>query len=208
MAPKRRFTAGELLDELALDPDYQARRAVLDEEHRRRVTETARAARPLVDDLRAIGASVDYVNWDISAFGVDYTNALPVLCRHLYLDHPAPIPGYIARTMALPSARQYRKNFIELFRDTTKNILGFREGLAVAIAETTDRDNIPETIGLLRDRSLGRERVLLLRPLRRSRDPTTVAALEELRSDFELAVELATWPRFKKPKSASATAHN
>lgn len=194
-------TASEFLDQLAHDPIYKAKRALLDEEHQRRVAETARAARPLVDDLRAIGAPVDYDNWDISASGADYTSAMPVLCKHLYLDHPAPIPGYVARMMAVPSARQYRRNFIALFLDMNKRSLGFRDGLAAAIAETTDKFNIPETIDLLFNRSLGPERVLLLKPLRRSRQPMVVAAVEKLREDPELAVELATWPRFRKPKA-------
>jgi hypothetical protein len=205
MKRSKRTTASEFLGELANDPDYQTRRAVLDATHAAKVSQTALAARPLVDDLVAAGAPVTYERWDISSTAEDYTYALPILRKHLFLSAPDPIPESVARAMAVPSAIGYRQDFIGLFRDISNSSQGFRDGLAVAIAATTTKANLHETIVLLRDRSLGMARLLLLSPLRRSRNPVVMNVLLELQDDPDFTKELATWKRLTRLKSPPAS---
>jgi hypothetical protein len=81
-----------------------------------------------------------------------------------------------------------------------------KEKYAPALSGMTDAE--PEEVSagdlsrlkleLLRDRSNGPSRVLLLSALRRLKDPAVLRVLEELAGDPDLAVELARWGRFRK----------
>jgi hypothetical protein len=110
----------------------------------------------------------------------------------------------IARSLAVPDARyawpilvaEYRKAPMGKAED------GFprhaKDGLACALAVTATNDVIEELIALAKDRTQGDSRLLLLRGLRRSRNPLAKQALEDLASDPDLAKEIASWRKRKK----------
>lgn len=181
------MTAAEHQKLLDADPVFQAQRA---ERERIRQQEIARlrvASKPLVEDLHAAGFPVNGV-WDFVNTRERYDAALPVLAAHLECDYPPEILEGIARAMAVAEAMPWRSEFIRLFRQQPPLPKGFRDGLAVAIGNTTGPDNVWETMELLRDATLGSNRVLILAPLAKVRDPEVRQALLALRdADAEIA---------------------
>lgn len=138
----------------------------------------------LVQALNAIGLDITSA-WDLVNTRERYDAALPILAEHLERDYPPEIQEGIARAMAVRDAIPWRGDFIRLYRQLPPLSMGvrdgFREGLAVAIGNTTTSDNVWETIALLRDASLGTNRVLMLAPFGRMRDPEVRQAILELR---------------------------
>ncbi|MBW7875240.1 MAG: hypothetical protein H3C47_04540 [Candidatus Cloacimonetes bacterium] len=56
---------------------------------------------------------------------------------------------------------------------------------------------IDEYITLLRDKRQGESRVLMLRKLRRLRQPKIIALIDELAEDEDLKIEIGSWKRKK-----------
>lgn len=153
--------------------DYQARKA---EKERLRLEKSARlgiAEEPLVQALNVTGLDITSV-WDLVNTRVRYDAALPVLAEHLERDYPPEIQEGIARAMAVYEAQPWREDFIRLIRNRPSmpegKRDGFRDGLAVAIGNTTNFDNIWETIELLRDPSLGSSRILIVHVFGKTKD--------------------------------------
>lgn len=200
MNTKRRGkTAADLMAELANDSEYQAMFA---EKERIRLEKSARlgvAEEPLVQALNAIGLDITS-SWDLVNTRERYDAALPVLAEHLERDYPPEIQEGIARAMAVPESMPWREDFIRLIR--TRPPMpegkrdGFRDGLAVAIGNTTGPHNVWETIELLRDPSLGESRILMLSVLGKVKEPEVREALLELREsnpELRLAISDLGW---------------
>lgn len=178
------ITASELMAELAADPEYQARLA---EKEQIRLEKSARlgvAEEPLVQALNAIGLDITSV-WDLVSTHERYDAALPVLAEHLERDYPPEIQEGIARAMAVPESMKWREDFIRLFRNLPRmpegKRDGVRDGLAVAIGNTTGPHNVWETMELLRDPLLGESRIFMLRVLGKAKESEVREALLELR---------------------------
>jgi hypothetical protein len=131
--------------------------------------------------------------WDLVNTSENYDFALPTLLVHLQFDYPDEILEGIARAMAVCGAAPFRPELIQLLRGALGQRPRIREGLAIAIAGTTTSQNVRETLELARDRTLGIVRVLLLRPLRRSRKPEIRQAIVALSEDPDLAKEISSW---------------
>ena len=201
---RRRITAAELMAELESNPQWSAKKQERDEALRARALELAAVAAPLMDSLRMIGAPVKESVWDLVNTRANYDFALPVLMEHLSRDYPDEILEGIARAMAVRRAAPFRPQLIQLLYANRGHHRGICDGLAVAIAASTSPANVMETLTLARDRSLGRVRVLLLRPLRRFRNPLIRQAIAELSRDPDLAKEIGSWPNFRRPALSEA----
>ena len=179
--------------------DYQARMA---EKERIRLEHSAQlgaAEEPLVQALNAIGFNITSA-WDLVNTRERYDAALPVLAAHLERDYPPAIQEGIARAMAVPEAMPWREDFIRLIRSRPPmpegKRDGFREGLAIAIGNTTGPHNVWETIALLRDTALGSSRILMLSVLGKVKEPEVKEALLELREhdpELRLAISDLGW---------------
>ena len=77
------ITAGELMDQLANDPEFQARERAEEEKRVARRRELNLAQRPLVADLKEVGAPVTESVYDLVNTSEPYPQALPVLVKHL-----------------------------------------------------------------------------------------------------------------------------
>ncbi|MBI2780055.1 MAG: hypothetical protein HYX62_09805 [Gammaproteobacteria bacterium] len=180
------MTAAELDAQLQANPEFVERQQ---ERERIRLERSARlgvAEEPLVQALNAIGFDITSV-WDFVNTRRRYDAALPILAVHLERDYPPEILEGIARAMAVQEAMSWREDFIRLIRnrppmlDGKRN--GFRDGLALAIGNTTGPHNVWETIELLRDRSIGESRILMLSVLGKVKEPEVREALLELREN-------------------------
>lgn len=203
MTQKRQSkTAAELMVELANDPKYQAMMAEKEQVRQKEIARLKEASKPLVKALHDAGFPVNGV-WDFVNTHERYDAALPVLAEHLERDYPSEIQEGIARAMAVFEARPWRNDFIRLFRSRPPMLDGkrdgFRDGLALAIGNTTGSDNVWETMELLRDPSLGESRILILTVFGKIKDPEVREALLELREcDPELKLVISDLGWVKK----------
>jgi hypothetical protein len=166
--------------------------------------------KPIIEDLRAVGWTVESV-WDFINMpaAVRYSEAIPVLLRHLMLPYSDRIRAGIARALGTPEpeARQawpllvaeYRKApmgwGIIALGDTKEYRLGTKDGLACALSILVTEATLPDLIELTKDRSLGESRILLLSALkkRRNKNPLVAQVIAELAEDPDLTKEITAW---------------
>jgi hypothetical protein len=202
------MTAAELTARLEADPDYVARRRARDAEFARIRTAVKTEQAPILEDLRRVGCHVESV-WDLVNTSKPYPEALPILVKHLTLPYSDRTREGIARALAVKPARFAWPNLVEEYckaptgwgiksaAESEPARLGVKDGLAVALSVTVTDETMPELIELLRDRSHGEYRVLLLFGLKRSKNPLVLEAIDELADDPDLAKEIASWRRSK-----------
>lgn len=191
---------------LKLTEDEKARlREINKERERLRLEKSARlgaAEEPLVQALNGIGLDITSA-WDLVNTRERYDAALPILAEHLERDYPPEIQEGIARAMGVAAAMPWRPLFIRLIRNRPPmppgKRDGFRDGLAVAIGNTTGPVNVEETLELLRDRSLGESRILMISIFRKLKDPVVQQTLLDLREqEPELRIAISELPWVKK----------
>lgn len=164
----------------------------------------------LLADLRRIGWDVSGI-WDMVSLSTPYPEAVPVLLKHLVLPYSDVTRDGIARALAIPepAVRQAWPVLIEEYRkapmgrgittpnDTEEFQLGVKDGLACALCAIVTDETLPEYIDLLKDKSHGEYRILLLSALRKSKNPLAKQAIEELADDPDLKKEIAAWKKKK-----------
>ena len=154
-----------------------------EEERQQKVAEWRRAEVPVVEALRAAGLDVRSV-WDLVNTKNRYSAAVPVLLEHVMKPYPERVREGIARALAVPEARSGWPILLEAFRreaDTTT--VGVKWALSLALGATGTDEMLDDVFALLRDKSLGENRVPLLQILCRSHDPRSVRMLNELKDD-------------------------
>ena len=191
------MTAAELVAELSGSPEFLVTQAERNQQRHEKIARLKAASKPLDDALRAVCPLVVDGVWDLVNTRERYDEALPILVEHLTKDYPDEVLDGIARALAVPQALPYRTTLISLFRREPPVSANFRYGLGIAIAHTTGPFNLPETIELAKDRSLGASRLPLLLAIKRSRKPEIRQVIEELGQDPDLAKEIASWKRRK-----------
>ncbi|MYN06240.1 hypothetical protein [Pseudoduganella aquatica] len=202
------------LSRLKLDDDEKSRlREInrrLDDERLLRSARLAVEAAPLIAELKEAGMNVRSV-WDLVNTAESYANAVPVLLKHLQMPYSDRTREGIARALAVrdPQVRNAWPLLVEEYRKAKSGLgfkapgddkmyeLGAKDGLACTLSAAFSKDRLPEYIELLRDRSNGPSRLLLLSALRRSKDPVVLRLLEDLASDPDLTEELLSWGRFR-----------
>ena len=158
----------------------------------------------LISELSKVGWRVDSI-WDLVNASSKYTEAIPVLVRHLLLPYSDRTREGIARALAVPEARDYWSTLVAEYikapggkgviapGDTKEYQLGAKHGLACALAATVTDATMEEFIDLAKNPVHGESRILFLRALRRSKNPLAKQALKELASDPDLKVEISSW---------------
>ena len=193
------MTAAEFMAQKESDPEWVEKRRRREEKDRERREALDLAQAPVVEDLRSAGFPVKSV-WDLVNTPGSYPQAIPVLLKHLERPYPDPVREGIARALAVPESRDAGWSLlVRLFRAEPPG--QFRQGLAVAIAESADDDVLEEVIDLLRDKNFGTNRILLLPVLERSRKPEVLDILSGLKEDPDLEHEVQkTLRRIKRAK--------
>lgn len=182
------ITAKELGAQLEGDPEWVARRDERERERRRLEAEWQAAEAPLVAELRAAGFEDVRWSWDLVNTSTPYPEALPILLEHLQRPYPDKVREGIARALAVRDAKFGWKTLTRLYRDE-KAGTDAKDGLAVALAASSDDEVVDELISLAQDPAHGQSRLLLLRGLKRSKAPQAQSALEKFTEDPDLSKE-------------------
>jgi hypothetical protein len=216
-SPRTPLTTGEL-ERLTAD-DFVRLWLTDDEKTRLRKINTARqqersarSARlrveeePILADLRAVALDVESV-WDLVNTSTRYSEAVPILLRHLLLPYSDRTREGIARSLAVaePEVCKAWPTLVEEYRkasvgwgivapgDTKEYRLGAKDGLACALAVAVTDETLADLIAIAKDRAHGESRVLLLSALRKSKNPLAKQAIEELANDPDLEKEIGSW---------------
>lgn len=158
-------TAGELMAELAQDPEYQARAAAREAERRALDDELGRAEAPIVRDLQELGLPISSV-WDLVTTTHTYNHALPLLLSHLERGgYPDRVLESLGRAVAMPWSVHYWSRLVALYLAARGR--GEQEGLAVALSVCAMPPQLDDLKMLLEVDTLGSSRVHLLDAIRR-----------------------------------------
>ncbi len=174
------MSASDFLQQLADDPEFQAAKAEQDRQMAEKVAVWRRAEAPLAAELRDAGYQVDTA-WDLVNTAVPYPDALPILVRHLGCDYPDRVREGIARALAVRPAAPWWDDIARCYREATEH--DAKHGLAVALSVAVTRETLPALIDLIDDPDNGDSRILLLRGLKRVKDPRGLEKLEALTTD-------------------------
>jgi hypothetical protein len=202
MTRRKAMTLNEHIDLMKAEGSYNsfvAMRERQEDQRQKHAAEYKRSEVPLMKALHGAGINVDSV-WTLVNQSKPYPEALPVLIEELQKSHPPKVINGIARALAVPAARYAWPILVREFKkwpNGAPNELTAKGGLACALAATVTIEKIDELIELVKDPSNGRARVLLLRGLRRSRQPQAKQAIEAVAFDPDLAVEIASWRKRK-----------
>lgn len=185
------------------DPAYLAQKTLEEKERAEREAAFASEEAPLIAELNSLGVNVSRVS-DLINKPMVYTAAIPKLVHHLSLNYSDAVRDMIARALGVKEARRYWSTIVSEYRRTPlKNPDGSpnrtKDGLAAAIAIICTPETLEQLIELVEDKTLGESRILLLRVLRKSKNPRAKNVLEKLEFDSELATEIGSWS--KKSKS-------
>lgn len=180
----------------------------LAQERAERSTRLAAEEVPLAADLHGLGLEASSA-WDLVNSKEPYSQAVPVLLKHLQRPYSDRIREGIARALAIPHV-EVQKNWsllvaeycktsfgqgIVAIGDTKEYRLGAKDGLAVVLSVAVTNHRLPELIELASDPIHGSSRVLLLSALRKRRRTNRLVqeAIPRLSRDPELGKELSSW---------------
>ncbi|WP_019866746.1 hypothetical protein [Methylovulum miyakonense] len=161
---------------------------------------------PIVADLRTVGLELESV-WDLVSRPSNYPEAIPILLKHLQKPYSDRTREGIARALSIryPVVRAAWPILVKEYCNTpegwgivapddTVNVkLGAKDGLACALCVAVTDETLEEFINLVKDPANGDSRILLLKPLRKSKNPLAKMVLEELASDPVFAKEIGSW---------------
>jgi hypothetical protein len=191
--------------------DFSAKQAKRDAEFEVKAARLLQEQEPILADLQRAGCPVTSI-WDLVNSSDSDPKTISVLLEHLVLPYSDRTREGLARALAVPEpevraawtllvneyCRAPMGKGIKFPGDTEEFRLGFKEGLACTLSAIVTDETMPDYIELLRDKSHGEYRVLLLTALRKSKNPLAKQAIEELANDPDLEKEIASWRRKKK----------
>ncbi len=208
---KTSMTAQEIMEKLQANPEYLALEARKNAEFEDKSARMSLEEQPILDDLLSIG-------WDIASVSdflntpKSYEGAIPVLSKHLLLPYSDVIKETLARALAIPESRCIWDLLVKEYinapmgkgvkfpQDPRYFNLGYKDGLACALAAAVTDETLPEYISLLKDRTHGESRILLLSVLRDSKSSLAKQTLEELEDDPDLKIAILDWNKKQKKK--------
>jgi hypothetical protein len=151
------------------------------------------------------------ISWDIDSIwnlvntSKKYPEVVPILLKHLILPYSDRTREGLARSLAVPEAREAWPTLVAEYRkapmgvgiiapgDTKELKLGYKDGLACALSAIVTDATLGELIEIAKDREQGPSRVLLLSALKKSKSTTAKQALKDLATDPDLKVEITSW---------------
>jgi hypothetical protein len=186
--PKGPITAEEAMRHLNADPDYRAKVERLNAEHAADMERHRRSIEELRRDLAAVGVEVDTI-WDLVNAKRVPAAAGPVLAAHLLQrDYGDAEADAIARALSGTRPAEYWALLVDAYKSEQRQRA--KDGLAIAVSGALTHAHLDEYLTLIRDRSLGRSRILLLHPITRLREDWVDDFLNELINDLDLKVQI------------------
>lgn len=203
---KEKSWVDELLDRIRADPEAARRES---EERNRRIDQRgarlSKEEQPILLDLKSVGVDLTTI-WS-QHLGERLTpEGMEILAKHLRLPYSCKTREGLARALARPSAHRFWSLLVSEYKAASEGLdedgfpNGYKDGLASALGAMASKPHLEELIELVRDRTNGSSRLLLLVGLRRSRDPRAAKVLDDLADDPDLAKEISYWKKRRKPK--------
>lgn len=180
------------------NPELVAQREAREKERSARIAQLREEEQPILKDLKTVGCEAKSV-WDLVNTRDRYSDAIPVLMKHLLLPYSDRIREGIARALAVPEAKEHWATLLSEYRRASWGKgpdglrLGAKDGLACALSAISSESVIGELIDLVKEQDHGPSRLLLLKALRKSKNPLAKRTLEEVSRDPDLAKEIASW---------------
>jgi hypothetical protein len=124
---------------------------------------------------------------DIKNRGGSYTTALRVLVKHLSRDYPDEVLKAIASVLSNKAAAQWWDEILAAYMSAK----GPKAKMALggALSAIVSKKTLPAYIEQVMNPENGSSRVVMMRALKRVRDPRGTEALELLRSDLSTTLE-------------------
>ena len=160
---------------------------------------TAEPERPILIDFESRGFATSSVG-ALRMHYKDYSSLVPIIFSHLKRNYQDKIREDLARLLENSAAFQYWQELAQMYieADPDSNE-GLMTGIAVALNGlyklTKNPDLLNKIYKLLRDRSRGVTRIMMLDCIRRKRDGESVALITELAADPDLKKEITSWKR-------------
>lgn len=193
MARSKSMTLAEHNAMLATNPAYVKMRQEKDAALEERSKQLREDALPLLEELREAGWNVNSP-WDLVNTSTPYTDAIPILLKHLTRPYMDRNREAIARALAVPGASYAWPALKQEYSHAPSNT-GVKSGLAVALSVIAKEDNIEDLVDLIKDPKNGESRILLLQGLKKYRRSAARDALAGMSTDSVLAKEMAAWGR-------------
>ena len=151
-----------------------------------------RPEQPLLDDLRAIGISLDSIWSDSATTKVFPPQAFRIILQHLRSAYPRRTREGMAAALARREARDVVwDDVLSLYRVETDDTGGtIKEALAWAIHVMARADDLKTLMELTRDPGNGNSRLFFVRNLARTKNPKAFELLYDLRFDQDLREEI------------------
>ncbi|WP_156087555.1 hypothetical protein [Lysobacter sp. Root667] len=202
---EKRKTAAELIAELGSDPEHQAMLARKEEERKQLLEERDRAARPIVEALRAAGVNVQGVADLLDGRKLDPA-IISILLEHVKrLEYPDQIREMLLRALGSPVARPYWDELVALFEQNAAHLPpAIHYVAAIALDGAFSHEAIDDLLRLVKDPRLGHARAPLLFTLKRSKDPRAKMLLLELRDDPSIGGEVKRMRRLDRKRDGAA----
>ncbi|WP_353953198.1 hypothetical protein V6K52_07150 [Knoellia sp. S7-12] len=145
--------------ELEQDPAYRERQAALEAEDEQQKARLAKAEKPLLADLAAIGIRTDSA-WNLYQDPGSLPEAIPVLLDHLEREYPDKVLEGIANALDDRSARDSWHQIKTIYLSTVKATV--RDRLAAVMAGIAVRAHYDDLLWFLTQESLGETRIYFL----------------------------------------------
>lgn len=197
---RKSITAGDLLDKLEKDPQYQARQKEQERQREQNVQEYHKVAAPVLRELVEAGFSISYIG-ELRHKRMNYKDAIPILMRWLPPIGDKHVKEDIVRTLTVKWAKpQAASLLIKEYKRATNHSLKWTIGNAL---ETVADDSVfDEIVSLVQDKKHGSAREMLAMALGKMKNPKAVDIAIDLLNDDEVVGHAIIALRKLKPKKA------
>lgn len=151
MTKSRATTAAEFKAELANDPTYQRMIRRKEEERKKLELVLNSDQRELIQSCCEVGVPIQSV-WDLVNTTEHYPLAIPILVKHLEIEHHPRILEGIVRALITTDSRGVAFNaLVKLFNQTTDSESDLKWLLGMAIAESATKSELDTIVELAND---------------------------------------------------------
>ena len=166
------------------DPVWLARQGTPAEWQLERLAALKVEQAELAADLQALGFAVESP-WELCEYE-DSRDAGPTFLHHLHREYSDEVRSELARALAHKWAAPYWSELTDLYLAASDHA---KDQLAVVLSKIVTRRTLPVYLELIQDDQNGSSRILMLRALKRLRDPSGRAVLEKFQSHPVLGEE-------------------
>ena len=184
-------SAEELMDSLAADPAYQEVRRNIEQQQEANRETYALAARPIIEDLNAIGFRVRSMQ-ELRTSG-KYAAAIPVLVKWLPQITVQHVRLDLIHTLSVPWAKEAIPTLLsEYEKADPQTDGGIKWAIGSALEVLCHEDILEDLVRLATDRRNGKSREMLVLALAKIRCEEARTVLTQLLADEEVAGHAVT----------------